>query len=69
MKKSFYINKVLQQTIWLTGCARSGTSILGKILSTLNNVEYTHEPQTLYSLLPLIHKIEKNIGKIFSKNT
>ena len=41
MKYKININKILNNTIWITGCARSGTTILGKILSTLKSVEYT----------------------------
>jgi hypothetical protein len=62
-KKIPNTKKILQKTIWVTGCARSGTSILGLVLSTLNNVEYSHEPETLFTLLPLIDKIKKKIWK------
>ena len=54
-----YTNKVLKNTIWITGCARSGTTMVGKILSSLKGVEYAFEPETLYRLLPLIDNIEK----------
>lgn len=53
------LNKILKNTIWITGCARSGTTILGKILSTLKTVEYAFEPDYLYTLLPKIHKFDK----------
>ena len=53
------INKILNNLIWVTGCARSGTTILGKILSTLKNVEYGYEPEFLFGLLPKIHKLHK----------
>ena len=43
MKYNHHINNVLENVIWITGCARSGTTILGKILSTLKNVEYAYE--------------------------
>ena len=59
MKHSINTNKILQKTTWVTGCARSGTTILGKILSTLKGVEYAFEPETLFSLIPLIHNVEK----------
>ncbi len=54
-----YENKILRNTIWITGCARSGTTILGKILSSLKGVEYAYEPEALLGLLPLVHNIEK----------
>ena len=53
------LNKILENTIWITGCARSGTTILGKILSTLKSVEYAFEPEYLYTLLPKIHSFDK----------
>ena len=53
------LNKILENTIWITGCARSGTTILGKILSTLKSVEYAFEPEYLYTLLPKIHSFNK----------
>ena len=59
MKSSIYTNKILQKTTWITGSARSGTTILGKILSTLKGVEYAFEPEIFYSLIPLIHNVEK----------
>ena len=59
MKHSIYTNKILQKTTWITGCARSGTTVLGKILSTLKGVEYAYEPEIFFSLIPLIHNVEK----------
>ena len=53
------INKILNNTIWITGCARSGTTIIGKILSTLKSVEYAYEPDFLFELLTKIHKLNK----------
>ena len=62
MKYKNNIKKILNNLIWITGCARSGTTILGKILSTLKNVEYGFEPELLFGLLPKIHKFNKKIG-------
>ena len=59
MKYKKNIKKILNNLIWITGCARSGTTILGKILSTLKNVEYGFEPELLFGLLPKIHKFNK----------
>jgi len=53
------IKKIINNTIWITGCARSGTTILGKILSTLKNVEYAFEPSYLHTLLARIHILSK----------
>ena len=60
MKHSLHTYKILKKVTWITGSARSGTTLTGKILSTLKGVEYGFEPETLYSLLPLIKKIKKN---------
>ena len=49
------INNIVDNTVWITGSARSGTSILGKILSTLKGVEYAFEPEYLFYILPQIH--------------
>ena len=46
MKHSIYTNKILQKTTWVTGCARSGTTIMGKILSSLKGVGYAYDPET-----------------------
>ena len=54
------LKKVLQNTIWIVGSVRTGTSILGKILSTLKTVEYAFEPEFLFKLLPKINTINKN---------
>ena len=53
------INNIVDNTVWITGSARSGTSILGKILSTLKGAEYAFEPEYLFYILPQIHKLNK----------
>ena len=50
------INNIVDNTVWITGSARSGTSILGKILSTLKGAEYAFEPEYLFYILRQIHK-------------
>jgi len=67
MKHSPYTNKILKRITWVTGSARSGTTLVGKILSTLKGVEYGFEPELLYSLLPLIKKIDEMIERIDRK--
>tara|TARA_X000000950_G_C13864994_1_gene640345 strand:+ start:118 stop:915 length:798 start_codon:yes stop_codon:yes gene_type:complete len=61
MKYKKNINDIINNVIWITGCARSGTTILGKILSSLKGIEYAFEPDFLFGLLPNIHKINKKI--------
>lgn len=43
----------IQNAILITGAPRSGTTIFGKIISTLNNIEYHFEPPTFYVLSSL----------------
>jgi len=42
-----------------SGSARSGTTILGKIIHSFQNVEYAFEPPILFSLFALIDKMPK----------
>ncbi len=44
-------NKILDRMIIIGGSARSGTTIMGKLLSSLKSVEYLIEPPMLSSLL------------------
>ena len=55
---SSYSNYVLNNIHWLTGPARSGTSVIGGVFYTLKNVEYFYEPEFLFSLLPTMHKLK-----------
>jgi|GEM_PF-885238 len=43
--------------IIVTGSARSGTTILGKLLHSFEGVEYAFEPPTLYSLFALMKQL------------
>ena len=52
-----YSENLIKNLIWITGPARSGTTILGKVISSTKNTEYFLEPELLFSLLPMIKKI------------
>src|SRR5262245_5525433 len=52
--------KTCNDAILITGNGRSGTTILGKIIHSMRNVESVFEPPLLGSLLPLISKIEES---------
>ncbi|XOV79189.1 MAG: sulfotransferase [Aestuariibacter sp.] len=60
----FILDKKAQEacrnTIVLSGSARSGTTILGKLLHSFENVEYAFEPPTLFAVMPLIDSMPKN---------
>lgn len=49
----------VDKSIFITGSARSGTTIMGQLVHSLSCVEYSFEPPTLFSLIPLIGQIEK----------
>lgn len=44
-------NKILDNMVMIGGSARSGTTIMGKLINSLENVEYYFEPPMLTSLL------------------
>ena len=52
-----YSKRITKNIVWITGPARSGTSLFGKLISSMKDVEYFFEPELLYSLVPLIKKI------------
>lgn len=54
----------LKKIIIIAGPARSGTSILGKILGSCKNTEYWYEPETFQYISTLYNKISKKIWKI-----
>lgn len=44
----------VKNSVLITGAARSGTTILGKLVHSLEGFEYAFEPPLLYSMFPLI---------------
>ena len=48
----------------ITGGARNGTTILGKIFHSFNNVEYIFEPPLFFSLFALIDSLDKDDWKL-----
>jgi len=51
-------------SIIITGCARSGTTIMGKVIHSFKCVEYAFEPPILFSLFPLISNLDENNWKL-----
>ncbi|MFB6305860.1 MAG: sulfotransferase [Flavobacteriales bacterium] len=45
-------HKLIKNTILITGCQRSGTSLLGNLIGTASDVEYHYEPPLMETLLP-----------------
>ena len=54
-------NKI--KTIIIGGVGRSGTTIMGKIVGSLKNIEYFYEPITLLKLISHFEDIEKPVWK------
>jgi len=50
--------------IFISGAARSGTTILGKVVHSLKDVEYAFEPPLLFSLMPLINRFSSEDWKL-----
>lgn len=49
--------KAITNAVLVTGGARSGTTILGKLIHTYRNVEYAFEPPMLIALFSIINKV------------
>lgn len=52
------ITEFCKKLILITGSARSGTSIFGKIIASMKDVEYSYEPPFLFSLFPEIDSMK-----------
>jgi len=52
------------EAIIVSGGARSGTTITGKIIHSFQNVEYAFEPPMLFSLFSLINILDENHWKL-----
>ncbi|MBL43771.1 MAG: hypothetical protein CMN71_03350 [Sphingomonadaceae bacterium] len=52
-----HISDKVRQSVLITGSARSGTSIFGKLIGSLESVEYFFEPPTLFSLFALLNDL------------
>ena len=64
--------KLANSSYLLTGCARSGTSIFGSILGSMENTEYLFESPTLLAFYSNQHDKRKRLDVflklIYSKN-
>lgn len=65
---NFFQSKIRQQkvnqSILIIGPARSGTTITGKLINSLKNVEYAFEPPMLNILFNMIDELEENKWKV-----
>ena len=62
---SHEIENIVSKGIFITGSTRSGTTMMGQLISSLLNVEYVEEPPMIRLLLSLINKLPKKIFKFF----
>lgn len=53
------------RSVVLTGCGRSGTSILGRLVASLEGFEYEYEPPLLVALLAAAPKVTEEIFRLF----
>ena len=49
---------------FITGCARSGTTIIGNIIASFNGSDYFFEPDSFRSIIFLKKKINKHLWKL-----
>jgi len=54
----------VSNAILISGTARSGTTIMGKIIHSFDGIEYSYEPPMLFSLFPLINHLEEQDWRI-----
>jgi hypothetical protein len=58
------VRKKVKDSIFITGSARSGTTIMGKIIHSMKDVEYVFEPPTLVSLFSAIDNLQGKDWKL-----
>ena len=56
--------KIAEKAIVVTGAGRSGTTILGNIIHSLDTVEYIFEPPMLISLFEVLPQLQKDCWKL-----
>ncbi len=58
------IESVVQRALFITGSARSGTTILGKLVGSMAPNEYFFEPPLLFSLFTLLKELEPPAARL-----
>lgn len=56
--------KLMQQAIFVTGAGRTGTTITGQLVHSLEGVEYSFEPPVTFGLLALIDSLPEEAWKL-----
>lgn len=44
----------ISRLLYVSGCPRSGTTVVGNLIGSASDVEYAYEPALLHTLLPLV---------------
>lgn len=57
------ISEVVGKSILITGVARSGTTIMGTLVHSLESIELLFEPPLLYGLFPLLGEMDPDMWK------
>ncbi|MEO1987393.1 MAG: hypothetical protein ABGX47_12230 [Martelella sp.] len=58
-----HIHEKVRKSVLITGSARGGTSIFGKLLASLETVEYFFEPPTINSLFTVIDEMPDELAR------
>lgn len=61
---SKFARPTIDNSIIISGAARTGTTIFGRLIGSFKNTEYSFEPPFLISLLSKINSIKKNNWKL-----
>ena len=69
LKSEPWLAEVLNRSILVTGAPRSGTTLLGNLLHSCNDVEYIFEPQVVLPLLPLIGSLDDSTWRCLFETT
>ncbi|MEQ8573489.1 sulfotransferase [Fulvivirga sp.] len=64
MKLRDNVSEKVKSSIFISGSARSGTTIIGKIIHSMSNVEYVFEPPTLVPLFAQINTLDQSSWKL-----
>lgn len=57
------ISQTVGNAVLITGVARSGTTIMGTLIHSLESLEFLFEPPLLYGLFPLLGKLDEAAWK------
>lgn len=59
------VKNVVSKGIFITGCTRSGTTMMGQLISSLSRIEYAEEPPMIRILLSSIKELPIKMFKYF----